>query len=266
MSLDLRKLDQFEGMLLRDELKIKSVQYDEIKPKILLTIVGLDYQTPDEQVLDYLNSITEPSGDKIRRQVYKEAGLQGIHTGKRTILTHRIKCPELFGSYQRMAEQNVCVFYHGVEKSCGWWYLTEEKCEQKARIESCKSKHNGSKLNLADQINAMDSNRTAKINEDANNEEEDTENNGDGDEPVKTTEEELAEVDEVFIRASPQTSPVKGILLEQMTSPTSQEQSPTAIQIHNKQPKIDVEQERKRQTEGNTGASPPGNKNTNLAQ
>ena len=50
MDYDLAALDSLEGVWLSSKVQIKSVNYEGKRPKILLTVVGLNIDTPDEEL------------------------------------------------------------------------------------------------------------------------------------------------------------------------------------------------------------------------
>ena len=135
----LESLDNYEGMRFDSGIRIKAVEYEGKKQKILLTIVGLDYDTSDNDVITEMETLVKLAGRTVYRSKYNAGDLKGLCNGKRTCYVHEIPHKQLFGSYLKIAEQKVRIFHNGVTKSCGWCYLPESLCESGANYLECNA-------------------------------------------------------------------------------------------------------------------------------
>ena len=54
------------------------------------------------------------------------------------------------------------IFYNQIERSCGWCYLPQAQCTQKASFETCKKAHNKEKPNYEEQMKKIEALRTSK--------------------------------------------------------------------------------------------------------
>ena len=89
-------------------------------------IAGLEYETNDTVVLDYVKKIAETEPDTIYRSKYRNGDLKGLFNGKRTNYTNEFIQPEKIGCYHIIDGQQVRLFYSGMVSACGWCYCPRE--------------------------------------------------------------------------------------------------------------------------------------------
>ena len=131
-------LDHLEGAPLGADSRIKSIEYPGKKPKILITIAGLEYDTKDTVVLDYVKKIAKTEHQTIYRSKYRNGDLKGLFKGKRTTYINEFIQPEKIGSYHFIDGQQVRIFYAGMIQSCGWCYCPRVMCKNEAEFTECK--------------------------------------------------------------------------------------------------------------------------------
>ena len=151
---DLGQLDSLKDRQIRSKMKITGVKYVGKQREILITIVGLDSDTCDEAVLNYVDQFIETSSRKVMKHFHREKELMGIYNGKRTILARKIRNMDLVGSYHQIEDQCVRIFFNGV-KSCGYCFLSESTCAKNANFDECKWAHKSIRPNKEKQIMEM---------------------------------------------------------------------------------------------------------------
>ena len=122
----------------------KDIRTGRIRPAgktdVTVTICGLDFNTPDSFVFDYLNKF----GQVVKREViyskYSEGPLKGKYNGERKYQVDFSKSSLAMGTYHIIDSSKVRVFYMGNKKTCGRCHQFAGTCPGGGMAKECEEK------------------------------------------------------------------------------------------------------------------------------
>ena len=274
-SYELNSLDNLKNSLISPNLRISGVRYAGKRQEILVTIVGLDSDVNDEDVREYVETFIEPASSMVIKQFHKEHELRHFLNGKRTMVAHKILNRELVGSYHQIAGQSVRIFFHGV-RSCGYCFLTESTCALEGDFNACKRAHKNIRPIKEEQINVMRNIWASSINTETNPSSKESADSAHSRNTTLSVEhiqhDQLLDsslsddINEANITPQDIKNSMCKVMLEQMTSPVTNEEDDTNG-IHNFKGTEDLQGKRsyaeavsptnKRKSNFKTGDTPP---------
>ena len=122
------------------------------KAEVTVLIKGLNFNTPDTLVKEYLNKHGKLVSERVIYEVESEGPFKGVKNGNRKYLVDFTKGVNA-GSYHILDGSNVQVNYPGQHKTCGRCHQTSRSCPGGAIARECENK-NGRKVKLIDHMKA----------------------------------------------------------------------------------------------------------------
>ena len=122
---------------------------------IMVTVAGLDFNTPDSLVQDY---ITKFGGKVLSQDViyskYGEGPLKGIFNGERKYQVEFAEGAKHMGTYHFLDGAKVRVFYRGNIKTCGRCHKESRNCAGGGFAKDCQAS-GGVRIDLADHMKEL---------------------------------------------------------------------------------------------------------------
>ena len=124
------------------------------KKEVTVTVTGLDFNTPDTFVMEYLGKF----GNVINRSViydrYKEGAFRGKYNGDRKYQVDFTKSKISMGTFHIIDGSRIRVYYPGNKKTCGRCHMTAENCKGDAVAKSCEE-NLGVRVDLHDHMRKL---------------------------------------------------------------------------------------------------------------
>ena len=145
-------LDQF---CRDDSIRVKEgIKTGLIKPmgrrEVELRISGLNINTPDSLVVDYISKHGRVVHPKVIYDTDKEGPLKGLKNGDRRYLVDFTNGRNM-GSFHILDGATIKVHYSGQKKTCGRCHSTASSCPGGGIARSCELNH-GTKVSLVDHM------------------------------------------------------------------------------------------------------------------
>ena len=125
-----------------------------IKPmdrtEVTVTIKGLNYNTPDTLVIEYLSKHGKVCNSDVIYELEKDGMLKGLRNGNRKYLVDFSNGINM-GSFHLFDGAYITVTYSGQRKTCGRCRMTAKDCLGDAFAKTCEQ-NNGLKVKLADHM------------------------------------------------------------------------------------------------------------------
>ena len=118
--------------------------------EVTVTIKGLNFNTPDILVIEYLNKHGKVTNPKVIYDVAKGGPFKGVRNGDRKYQCDFSDGINL-GSYHIIDGHKVFIFYSGQRKTCGRCFQTSSECPGGAIAKLCDEKK-GQKVRLTDHM------------------------------------------------------------------------------------------------------------------
>ena len=118
--------------------------------EVTVTIKGLNFNTPDSLVIEYLNKHGKVTNPKVIYDVDKTGPFKGVRNGDRKYQCDFSEGVNL-GSYHIIDGHKVFIFYPGQRKTCGRCYQIANNCPGGAIAKLCDEKK-GPKVKLTDHM------------------------------------------------------------------------------------------------------------------
>ena len=128
-----------------------------IKPmerkSVPVTIRGLNFNTPDSLVMEYINKFGIVVNNKVIYETDREGPLAGLRNGDRKYLVDFTNGRNM-GTFHLIDGSNVNVRYNSQRKTCGRCHRTPLNCPGAAWAKTCEEK-GGNKVTLRDHMKAL---------------------------------------------------------------------------------------------------------------
>ena len=111
----------------------------EGKTDVKVSIVGLDFNTPDTFVFDYLSKFGVVTSKTVVYSKYEIGPFKGKFNGERKYQVDFKNAPRHMGTFHLIDGCKVRVFYRGNKKTCGRCHKTAEACPGKSIAKECES-------------------------------------------------------------------------------------------------------------------------------
>ena len=148
-NVDISKFCSDESFKVADGIKTGFIKPMD-KSEVAVLIKGLNLNTPDTLVLDYLAKHGKVANDKVIYVTEKEGPMKGIKNGDRKYLIDFSGGRNL-GSYHIIDGVKVMISYSGQIKTCGRCHKTSRDCIGGGYAKQCELK-NGPRVNLGDHM------------------------------------------------------------------------------------------------------------------
>ena len=136
------KMDRFakwrhEGFMVKEGISTARIG-PKGKTEVSVQVVGLDPETKDEVVMNYLAAHGDINwSEKVIHHVYKGGMLEGLATGNRSYTMKAIK--KELSSYHIIDGTKVEIRFEGQNRSCGRCYQPADSCPAEAKSSECQS-------------------------------------------------------------------------------------------------------------------------------
>ena len=107
------------------------------KLEVKVTIVGLDFNTPDTFVIDYLNKFGHVVSKTVVYSKYDTGPFKGKYNGERRYEVDFSKASRQMGTYHIIDGSKVRIFYRGNKKSCARCHQMPDVCPGKSIAKDC---------------------------------------------------------------------------------------------------------------------------------
>ena len=124
------------------------------KTEVTVTIVGLDFNTPDTFVIEYLNKFGTVKCQSVIYSEYDEGPFKGKKNGERKYQVDFGNSKMCMGTYHIIDNCKVKVFYRGNRKSCGRCHQFANNCVGGGLAKNCEA-GGGGRLPLADHMELL---------------------------------------------------------------------------------------------------------------
>ena len=107
------------------------------KKDVAVTVAGLDFNTPDNFVVDYLNKFGTVLSNVYIYSKYESGPFKGKYNGERKYQVDFSKSTRQMGTYHLIDGCKVRIFYRGNKKTCGRCQKTANDCPGNAISRNC---------------------------------------------------------------------------------------------------------------------------------
>ena len=107
------------------------------KKDVTVSIVGLDFNTPDSFVMDYVNKFGIVINNTVIYSKNESGPLRGKYTGERRYQVDFSKSNRQMGTYHLIDGCKVRVYYRGNKKTCGRCHKMASECPGEAVAKNC---------------------------------------------------------------------------------------------------------------------------------
>ena len=98
------------------------------KTDVIVKVDGLDFNTPDSLVIEYLNKFGTVKTNTVIYTKYEKGPFQGKYTGERKYQVDFNNASRQMGTYHLIDRNKVRVFYRGNRKTCGRCHKLANDC------------------------------------------------------------------------------------------------------------------------------------------
>jgi hypothetical protein len=120
------------------------------KREVVVTVKGINPNTRDSVVLDYLGKFAKIVSTKAVHCVFKEGPLRDMKNGDRAYKVE-VKPGENIGSYHIIDSHKVSMRYAGQQQTCGRCHETPQKCKVRGIARKCEAE-GGIRIEFSDYI------------------------------------------------------------------------------------------------------------------
>ena len=121
---------------------------------VVVTVSGLDYNTPDSFIIDYLNKFGQVIDNNVSYVKYKEGPLKGKYTGERRFRVDFSGTNRSMGTFHVIDGARVKVFYQGNKKTCARCHQISSKCPGGGAARDCEN-NDGPKIHILDHMRTL---------------------------------------------------------------------------------------------------------------
>ena len=145
-GIDLDKFCKSESIKVTNNVKTGFIR-PAGKKEVTVTISGLDFNTPDTFVMEYLSKFGKVITTSVIYGKYNEGIFAGKYNGDRKYQVDFTKSNNSMGTFHIIDGSRVRVWYPGNKKTCGRCHMTAENCKGDAVAKSCEE-NDGVKIDL----------------------------------------------------------------------------------------------------------------------
>ena len=109
------------------------------KPEVTVTITGLDFNTPDTLVMDYLNKFGKVTNSSVIYSKFEEGPFKGKYTGERKHKVDFSGAAIQMGTYHILDGSKMRVYYRGNKKTCGRCHQSSTNCLGGGMAKDCEA-------------------------------------------------------------------------------------------------------------------------------
>ena len=124
------------------------------KKDVTVSIVGLDFNTPDSFVTDYLSKFGTVLNITVIYSKFESGPFKGKYNGERKYQVDFSKAAKQMGTYHLIDGAKVRVFYRGNQKTCGRCHKLSSDCPGDAIAKNCAA-GNGERVFLSDHMKKL---------------------------------------------------------------------------------------------------------------
>ena len=121
------------------------------KADVTVSIVGIDFNTPDKFVFDYLSKFGVVVNQSVIYSKIETGAWKGKYSGERKYQMDFSKSPLSMGTYHLIDGCKVRVYYRGNKKTCGRCHKTAPDCPGDAIARDCGN-NGGARVMLSDHM------------------------------------------------------------------------------------------------------------------
>ena len=124
------------------------------KKDVTVTVAGLDFNTPDNFVVDYLNKFGTVMSNAVIYSKFDMGPFRGKYTGERKYQVDFSKATRQMGTYHLIDGSKVRLFYRGNKKTCGRCHKLANECPGEAVARNC-AVGGGARVFLSDHMKKL---------------------------------------------------------------------------------------------------------------
>ena len=109
------------------------------KRDVTVTIIGLDFNTPDGFVFEYLKKFGDIANNAVIYCKFEEGEFKGKFNGVRKYQIDFSKAAKTMGTYHLIDGCRTRVFYRGNHKTCGRCHKTAKDCPGEGLAKDCEA-------------------------------------------------------------------------------------------------------------------------------
>ena len=122
---------------------------------VTVSVCGLDFNTPDTFVIDYLNKFGRVITNNVSYVKSKEEGpFKGKYTGERRFQVDFSGSSRSMGTYHVIDGSRVRIFYRGNQKTCARCHKISSKCPGSGVARDCEI-NNGEKIHIIEHMRIL---------------------------------------------------------------------------------------------------------------
>ena len=152
-GIDLDRFCRSESIRINKNLRTKFIRPSG-KKEVTVRISGLDFNTPDSFVMEYLSKFGKVVSDSVIYDKYRERPFAGKCNGDRKYSVDFTSSNVNMGSFHIIDGVRVKVFFYGNRKTCARCHQTENLCKGNAIAAVCEA-NNGPKVTLIDHMKKL---------------------------------------------------------------------------------------------------------------
>ena len=124
------------------------------KTDVTVKVDGLDFNTPDNFIIDYLNKFGVVKSNTVVYSKYDTGPFRGKFNGERRYQVDFGKASRQMGTFHLIDGSKVRIFYRGNKKTCGRCHRLADKCPGKAVAKVC-GESGGERVFLSDHMKKL---------------------------------------------------------------------------------------------------------------
>ena len=124
------------------------------KQDVTVSIVGLDFNTPDTFVFDYLNKFGVVVNESVLYSKFESGPWKGKYSGERKYQVDFSQSDTNMGTYHLIDGCKVRVYYRGNKKTCGRCHKTAQNCPGQALAKDCGD-NGGDRIPLSEHMKLL---------------------------------------------------------------------------------------------------------------
>ena len=124
------------------------------KKEVTVKVSGLDFNTPDSFVIEYLGKFGKVVPNSVIYDKYKEGHFAGKYNGDRKYSVDFTQKGTNMGTFHIIDGDRVKIFYNGNKKTCARCHQTAETCKGEAVASDCEA-NDGERFPLVDHMKTL---------------------------------------------------------------------------------------------------------------
>ena len=136
-GIDLDRFCKAEAIRINNKLRTKFIR-PAGKKEVTVKVCGLDFNTPDSYVIEYLSKFGKVVSDSVIYDKYKEGPFVGKFNGDRKYVADFTSSSVNMGTFHIIDGARVKIFFNGNRKTCARCHLTSDQCKGEAQASNCE--------------------------------------------------------------------------------------------------------------------------------